>query len=193
MIHTTARERYEKLKKVFRRLMANFNRDDLDDYVQTANSLREWIQQDRSLMPEQKEHLQRFVVDKSLDWQICHQLANAQKHVRAEPRSKRRSKASKSQTPLVTAVQTKPGGAGLAIQWKPGVTIQANPGGGASVQSNLRVYGAGEEITVECDGKPESALAFVIRSFQHFHYIFEVAPIPVGQRKIPDLMNILGN
>ncbi|MGD0348505.1 MAG: hypothetical protein ABSA85_17215 [Terracidiphilus sp.] len=188
MLHKTAQERYDKLKRVFRRLMGNFNRDDLDDYVQTANSLREWIQQDRSITPEQKKHLERFIVSNSLDWQICHQIANAQKHVRHQ----RRSKARTAQIPKVTNVQASPGGAGLAVQWKPGVTVQANSDGGATIRSNLRVYGAGEEITIECDGRRESALAFVIRSFQHFHYIFEVAALPVSQRQIPNLKDILG-
>lgn len=189
MLHRTAQERYEKLKKVFNRLMANFNRDDLDDYVLTANSLREWIRKDSSLIPEQKAHLERFVVDKSLDWQICNQLANAQKHVHAKPRSKARS----TQVPTVTAVKVTPGGTGLVIQVRPGVTVQAKPGGGATVRSNLRTYGAGEEIVIVCDGQSQSALAFVIRSFQHFRYIFEVAPIPVSRRTIPDFMDIFEN
>lgn len=38
---TTAQERYEKLGKVFTRLKKNFNRDNLDDFIQTANSSRE--------------------------------------------------------------------------------------------------------------------------------------------------------
>jgi hypothetical protein len=46
MLHKTIEERYEKLKKVFARLMQQFNRDDLDDFVPTANSLREWIRRD---------------------------------------------------------------------------------------------------------------------------------------------------
>src|SRR5580658_9757472 len=101
MIHATSQERYEKLKKVFHRLITNFNRDDLDDYVQVANSLRDWIKQDTSLITDQKEHLERFIVDNSLDWQICNQLANAQKHVKANPRSKKRTTTS----PKVTAVR----------------------------------------------------------------------------------------
>jgi len=36
MLHKTAQERYTKLKKVFARLKSNFNRDDLDDFIQTA-------------------------------------------------------------------------------------------------------------------------------------------------------------
>jgi hypothetical protein len=40
MLHKTAEERYGKLKKVFARLMRQFNREDLDDFVLTASSLR---------------------------------------------------------------------------------------------------------------------------------------------------------
>src|ERR1035438_1855968 len=89
MLHRTSQERYEKLKRVFARLMERFNRDDLDDFIQTANSLREWIMQDDTLSSEQRAHLERFEIPKSLDWQICHQIANAQKHVKANARSKK--------------------------------------------------------------------------------------------------------
>jgi hypothetical protein len=88
MLHKTAQEPYEKLNKVFVRLMERFNRDDLDDFIHTANSLREWIRQDGNLNQEQKAALERFVVNGSVDWQICNQLANFQKHVGAQPRSK---------------------------------------------------------------------------------------------------------
>jgi hypothetical protein len=71
MLHTTALERYAKLKRVFARLMNRFTVDDLDDFIQTANSLREWIEQDASLLPEQKDHLKSFTVPQSIDWQIC--------------------------------------------------------------------------------------------------------------------------
>jgi hypothetical protein len=91
MLHRTARERYEKLRKVFTRLKRNFNRDDLDDFIQTANSLPEWIRRDATVTAEQKAALERFVVPESLDWQICNQIANQQKHVlKASPRSKAR-------------------------------------------------------------------------------------------------------
>jgi len=46
----------------------------------------------------------------------------------------------------------------------------------------MRIIGAGEEITIDLNGHRESALGFAIRIFRHFHYIFEVAPIPLGQR-----------
>jgi hypothetical protein len=49
MLHKTPQERYEKLKKVFARLMDHFNLDDLDDFVPTANSLPEWIRRDATL------------------------------------------------------------------------------------------------------------------------------------------------
>ena len=38
----------------------NFNRDDLGDLLQTANSLREWIEEDASLSPVQKAHLEQM-------------------------------------------------------------------------------------------------------------------------------------
>jgi hypothetical protein len=163
MLYRTARERYEKLKSVFTRLKKNFNRDDLDDFIQTANSLRDWIRRDVTLTSEQKEALERFVVPESLDWQICNQLANQQKHGDARPRTRVR----RSQTgsiPLVKAVKVKTGGTGFVVP------------------PSMRIVGAGEDITIEFDGNSESALAFVVRTFRHFHYIFEVAPLPPRER-----------
>jgi hypothetical protein len=172
MLHKTAEERYEKLKKVFARLMRQFNRDDLDDFVLTANSLREWIRQDGTLTSDQKAALERFVVDESLDWQICNQLANHQKHLGARPRS-RKHRLTVAPIPRVTAVEVKPGAKGL------------------SVPPSMQIVGAGEEISIECEGRRESALAFVIRTFRHFHYIFEVAPIPPSERVIQNLNELL--
>jgi hypothetical protein len=171
MLHRTAQERYEKLKKVLARLMENFNRDDLDDYILTANSLREWIRQDDTLMPEQRAHLERFVVTESLDWQICNQIANAQKHVKGQPRSKKRP--SGPAITRVTVLDVRPGGTGFLV-----------PEIG-------RVFGAGDEIVLDCDGKREDALGFVVRTFRHFHYIFELAPVPLETRIIPSLTDIL--
>jgi hypothetical protein len=168
LLHRTAQERYEKLRKVFTRLKRNFNRDDLDDFIQTANSLPEWIRRDVTLTAEQKAALERFVAPQSLDWQICNQIANQQKHVDA----KRRTRARRAQAvsiPTVKAVQVKPGGTGFMVP------------------PSMRVVGAGEEITIEWDSNRASALAFVVRTFRHFHYIFEVAPIPLENRVIPNL------
>jgi hypothetical protein len=167
MLHRTSQERYEKLKRVFTRLKANFNRDDLDDFVQTANSLREWIRQDVTLTSEQKAHLERFVVPESFDWQICNQLANQQKHVgQAKPRTRR---ASLPPGVAVKAVRVEEGGPGFRVP------------------PSMRIVGAGQEVTIELDGNRESALAFVIRVFRHFHYIFEVAPIPPDARSVSSL------
>jgi hypothetical protein len=169
MLHRTAQERYEKLKKVFTRLMARFDRDDLDDFIQTANSLPEWLKHDGTLSQEQKDALEKFVVDRSLDWQICHQIANAQKH--ANPRSKRLPAAA----PVVKSVQCKPGGST-----------------GCAVLPSMRVVGAGDEIVIQYNESREPALGFVVRTFKHFHYIFEMAPIPPSQRVIPTLPQLLG-
>ena len=153
----------------------NFNRDDLDDFIQTANSLREWIKEDASLNPEQKGHLEQFVVPQSLDWQICNQVPNQQKHVRhANPRTKNAPQQSLP-TVKVKAVDVKKGGTGFMVP------------------PSIRVVGAGEEITIEWgDGNRESALAVAIRIFRHFHYIFEVAPIPPEKRVLTSLADILG-
>jgi len=170
MLHRTAQERYEKLKKVFTRLMDRFSRDDLDDFIQTANSLPDWIKGDGTLSREQKDALERFVVAPSLDWQICHQLANAQKHGKAKPRSKGLPAAA----PVVKSVERKPGGLGFVVP------------------PSMRVFGAGDEIVIEYDDNREHALGFVVRTFKHFHYIFEMAPIQPSQRVIPTLTQLLG-
>ena len=172
MLHRTSRERYEKLKRVFCRLMDRFNRDDLDDFIQTANSLREWITRDVSSTTEQRAHLERFVVPKSLDWQICNQIANTQKHVSANPRTAKRQQG--VGRVVITAVRVKSGGMGFVEP------------------PSRRVLGAGEDIEIEYDGKAESALGFVIRTFKHFHYIFEMAPIPPNERRIPTLTELAG-
>ena len=174
MLHRTAQERYRKLKNVFTRLKENFNRDDLDDFIQTANSLREWIRRDVTLTSEQRAALERFVVPESLDWQICNQIANQQKHVEARPRTKARP-ARAGSIPAVKAVHVKPGGTGFMVP------------------PSMRVVGAGEEITIEYNGNCQSALAFAVRVFRHFHYIFEVAPLPPGERVRGSLIDdILG-
>jgi hypothetical protein len=171
MLHRTSQERYEKLKRVFARLMQQFNRDDLDDFIQTANSLREWIKHDNTLLSEQLAHLERFVVPESLDWQICNQIANAQKHAKANPRSKKRRNA--PPFPTVTVAEVK-------------------RGAGFVVPPSSRVIGAGEEIVIQYDDRRESALGFAVRTFKHFHYIFEMAPIPVDQRRIPTAEELFG-
>lgn len=174
MLHATAQERYHKLRKVFARLKANFNRDDLDDFIQTANSLREWIRSDTTLNPEQKAHLERFVVPESVDWQICNQIANQQKHVgHAKPRTKKKNRPPPGI--VVKAVQVRPDGAGFIVT------------------ASKRIVGAGEEITIEFGEHRESALAFAVRVFRHFHFIFEVAPIPPGQRTSASLTDDILN
>jgi hypothetical protein len=161
MLHTTAQERYEKLKRVFGRLMRVFNRDDLDEFIQTANSLREWIQRDPALTREQRKAAEAFAVPQGLDWQVCHQIANHQKH--AGPKFGNPGP-TKPNVPVITAAQVAPGGKGFVLP------------------PSMQVIGAGEDISVDCDGRTESALAFTIRTFRHFHYIFEVTPLPMAAR-----------
>ena len=108
MLHKTAQERYEKLKRVFRRLMKNFNRDDLDDFIMAANSLREWIHNDPSVTREQRKAVEKFAVPAGVDWQICHQVANQQKHPRRKP-------AKNPNAPVVKAVHTASGAKGFVL------------------------------------------------------------------------------
>jgi hypothetical protein len=173
MLHTSAQERYEKLKRVFSRLMRNFNRDDLDDFIQTANSLREWIKQDESLLPEQRKHLEGFTVPESIDWQICNQIANAQKHVKRNRYFKMGRNGVVASIPTITVLEFK-----------------ARAGTGFFDPQSRRIIGSGDKIILGVNGQREDALGFVIRAFRHFHYIFEIAPIPVEQRVIPAMLDI---
>jgi len=68
----------------------------------------------------------------------------------------------------------------------------AHDGRGIYLPSAARVIGAGDEIYVEYCGQRESALAFVIRLFKHFHYMFEMAATPPSQRQIPTLVDLAG-
>ena len=164
MLHETAHERYEKLKKVYTRLMQRFDRDDLEDFILTANSLPEWIRRDDTLSLDQKDALEKFLVPESLDWQLCHQIANAQKHGSSKPRSK------KAPPPVVVkSVDCQPGGQGFVVP------------------PTMRIVGASDEIFIDYDNERESALAFVVRTFHHFRYIFEIASIPVSPRRTPTL------
>jgi hypothetical protein len=172
MLHKSATERYAKLKRDFSRLMQNFNRDDLDNFVQTANSLRQWIQRDETLLAEQKAALERFVVPESLDWQICNQLANHQKHGDSSPRHKGRGKDTAPEV-RVTGIEITDGARGV------------------HVPPSMKVVGAGEEISIEWEGRKESALAFVIRTFRHFEYIFELALLRPEERVAHSLTDTL--
>lgn len=164
MLHQTPEDCYTKLKRVFGRLKENFNRDDLDDLIQTANSLRESIRSDEALSQQQHATLERFVMPESIDWQICNQIANRQKHVgRSKPRTRGRSG---DVVPDVVAIYSSSVGRGLF-----------NP-------ETAHIIGAGEEITIHCGDTRESGLAFAIRVFRCFHYIFEVASVPLEQRAL---------
>jgi len=168
MQYETAHERYEKLKRVRSRLMVHFNRDDFDDYIQVANSLHDWIKTDPTVSREQRRGLESFVVPESVDWQICHQLANTEKH--------RRPRLPKHRlTPFVKSVHYEPG-----------------KGRGVALPPSMKIIGAGDEITIDHDGGRTSGLSFVARTFGQFYSIFEVIPIPLDQRVITPLRHLLG-
>jgi hypothetical protein len=162
MLHKTSQERYEKLHVQFLRLMRHFDKEGLDDFIQTANSLREWILQDATLSQHPKDEITRFAVSNGIDWQICHQIANSQKH---GGRASDRGKAKNAPSLVVKDAHVAKGGsAGFVFP-----------------QMKMRTFGSGDAIMIEyeCDGKraTESALAVAFRTFQFFYYIFELAPI----------------
>ncbi len=162
MLHKTSQERYQKLHAQFLRLMRHFDKDGLDDFFQTANSIIEWILQDATLSQHQKDEIKRFTIANGIDWQICHQIANSQKH---GGRVSHRGKAKNAPSIVVKDAHIK----------KDGCVGFVFP------EVKTRTFGAGDDIMIEyeCDGKPatESALSVVFRTFQFFYYIFELAPI----------------
>src|SRR5580700_6352982 len=161
MLHKTSQERYEKLHAQFLRLMRNFEKEGLDDFFQTANSLKDWILHDSALNQHQKDEIKRFALSNGIDWQICNQIANSQKH---------------------GGSRTRPG----KLQAGKLLVKDAHVKKGASTgfvfpEMKTRTFGAGDEIMIEyeCDGRcsSESAVSVAIRTFQFFYYIFELAPI----------------
>lgn len=159
MLQNNCAEKFAKLRREFHCLMRSFSVDGLDNYIHTADSLVSWMRQDNSLNDEQKMALERFTVPESMDWQMCKQISNQQKHFGRE----------RNLHPLAPRVN-----------W----FEKTGNSRGFIMPPSSRVYGAGDEVTIECEGRRESGLAFVIRSFRHFHFIFEVAPVPVGQRVV---------
>jgi hypothetical protein len=158
MLHLTAEERYKKLKKVYRRLLfENFNRDDLDDFIQVANALPECVELDPATSNAQKEHAKRL--RPGMDWIICKQIANQQKHFKPDARSGPKQ-------PRLKSVQRNFGATGFLDS------------------SRMTVLGAGEQILMELNnGIEEDALAMVYRMFRHYEYIFETLP---SREKVPE-------
>jgi hypothetical protein len=142
--------------------MKHFDKDGLDDFIQTANSLTDWIRRDPTLNQHQKAEIERFTVYNGIDWQICNQIANFQKH--GGSTSPRHKSAKSPALAVKDAHVKKDGNVGIVFP-----------------EMKMRTFGAGDEIMIEyeCDGKraSESALAVVFRTFQFFYYIFELAPI----------------
>jgi hypothetical protein len=80
MLHKSSQQRYQKLCAQLRRLMNYFDLEALHEYIQTLNSLRDWIRRDHTLNQHQKDELERFVDARSVNWQTCNQIANYQKY-----------------------------------------------------------------------------------------------------------------
>jgi hypothetical protein len=160
MLHPTSYDRYEKLKMVYGRLQCqNFNRHDLDDYIQIVNALPSCIEQDPVASPAQKLEAKRLYPD--MDWQICRQIANQQKHFKRETRSG-------AEPQLVKSVAIKSGAPGM---------FHAASG---------TIWARGESIVIDLpDGRKRDAFSTVYRMFRFFEYIFEILPRSVAASATP--------
>ena len=143
-------------------MRGDFNRDGLDDFIQVANALPGCIAQDPSASPEQKIEAARLHVD--LDYCICNEVANQQKHFGRHTRSG-------SKPALVKAVRITPGARGFL-----------DP-------SRSFFLGAGESIRFELfDGQCRDATAIVYRMTSFFRYVFEILPQPQSPIAITTLL-----
>ena len=139
MLHKTSQERYDKLHAQFIRLMKHFDKDGLDDFMQTANSLTDWIRRDPTLNQHQKAGIERFTVYNGIDWQICNQIANFQKH--SGSTSPRRKSAKSPALAVKDAHVKKDGNAGIVFP-----------------EMKMRTFGAGEVRPVKTDPAHSSGL-----------------------------------
>jgi hypothetical protein len=78
MLHKTAAEHYEKLKRLTERLEAEVHKDVLDDFFKTAYHLAEWTKKDPTTTDEQKAQVVQLWND--ADFQTCRDICNKQKH-----------------------------------------------------------------------------------------------------------------
>jgi hypothetical protein len=78
MLHTSAAEHFEKLKKVLKRIDEAVHKDDLDDFFKTAYHLIEIIEKDAATTPIQKTGATALRLD--VDFRICREIANSSKH-----------------------------------------------------------------------------------------------------------------
>ena len=68
VLHTTAKEHFAKLENVYSRLQSEVHKDDLDDFLQTANRIPEIVDKDLTSSRQQRQ-LAR-VVRSDEQWRI---------------------------------------------------------------------------------------------------------------------------
>ena len=84
MLHKTAMEHHEKLKRVTDRINTAVHKDDLDDFFKTAYHLIEITKRDPATSATQKSAAKALRND--VDLQICRDICNGQKHFTLDPK-----------------------------------------------------------------------------------------------------------
>ena len=78
VLHRTAEEHFQKLKRVYERLMREMHKDDLDDFIKTAWHLCEIVEKDTHTTRKQRRAVNSL--RKTEEMRLCQDITNAQKH-----------------------------------------------------------------------------------------------------------------
>jgi hypothetical protein len=99
MLHKTAEEHFEKLKRVAARLDKEVHKDDLDDFFKTAYHLIEVTEKDPASTAAQK--ISASALRQDMDVAICRDICNGQKHFTLDPK--------RNPNPIVAGAVTRQG------------------------------------------------------------------------------------
>lgn len=84
MLHRSAAEHFDKLRKDLKRVEEALHKDNLDDFFKTAYHLVEIVKRDRATTSLQKARAAELRQD--IDFLICRDIANSEKHFGLDPR-----------------------------------------------------------------------------------------------------------
>ena len=124
MLHKTAAEHFDKLKKVAARIENEVHKDDLDDFFKTAYHLLEITREDPTATPAQKAGAD--ALRRHAEFAICRDICNGQKHFRLDPK--------RNPNPVVADAKTEEGygvgrfGAGGYGVGEQSVTVELSDG-----------------------------------------------------------------
>ena len=96
MLHNSAAEHHDKLRKVLGRIEAEVHKDDLDDFFKTAYHLIEITEKDPATTLAQKAAA--LVLSADGDMKICREVCLRQKHFTLRPKHHRSPKTADATT-----------------------------------------------------------------------------------------------